>query len=241
MATYGYIRVSAKDQNEARQVAALGGWEIAPGNLVTDKQSGKDFDRPGWRRLMKRLRQGDLLVVQSIDRLGRNYTEILEWWRLITKDIQADILVLDMPLLDTRAKENDLTGTFVADLVLQVLSYVAQTERENIRKRQAEGIAAAKARGVQFGPKRRKPPSRFTEAWMAYQAGATLRDAAKMAGMKRTSFYRECQRCGELEARKRGRRPGSCQRIDGCDDLSQGEATNQDAVYCPKARQQNGV
>jgi len=222
LATYGYIRVSSKEQNEARQVAALGGWDILPENLVMDKQSGKDFERPGWLELMDRLEQGDLLVVQSIDRLGRNYTEILEWWRMITKEIQADILVLDMPLLDTRAKDNDLTGTFVADLVLQILSYVAQTERENIRKRQAEGIAAAKARGVQFGPDRVPPPSRFVEAREAYRAGVPLRDAARMAGMKNTTFYRECQRVGPMEARRRGRPKKGCQWSDSINDRCQG-------------------
>ena len=129
MATYGYIRVSSREQNEARQRAALGEWGITPEEMVIDRQSGKDFQRPGWRRLMKRLRPGDLLVVQSIDRLGRNYEEILEQWRWITKERRADVLVLDMPLLDTRAKGKDLTGTFIADLVLQILSYVAQTER----------------------------------------------------------------------------------------------------------------
>ena len=137
---YGYVRVSSKDQNEARQLAALAAFDIQPQNLYMDKQSGKDFDRPKYKRLMRKLKPGDLLVVQSIDRLGRNYEEILEQWRVITKEKRADVLVLDMPLLDTRAQGRDLTGTFIADLVLQILSYVAQTEREMIRKRQAEGI-----------------------------------------------------------------------------------------------------
>ena len=137
---YGYVRVSSKDQNEARQLAALAAFDIQPQNLYMDKQSGKDFDRPKYKRLMRKLKPGDILVVQSIDRLGRNYEEILEQWRVITKEKRADVLVLDMPLLDTRAQGRDLTGTFIADLVLQILSHVAQTEREMIRKRQAEGI-----------------------------------------------------------------------------------------------------
>jgi len=193
--TYGYARVSSREQNEARQLAALGRWGIQMEDLIMDKQSGKDFERPGWVALIRRLQPGDLLVVQSIDRLGRNYTEILEQWRLITKEKRADILVLDMPMLDTRARDGDLTGTFVADLVLQILSYVAQTERENIRKRQAEGIAAAKARGVQFGPDRTPPPPTFRAAKTAYRSGRlTLREAAQLAGMKKTTFYRQCQR-----------------------------------------------
>lgn len=145
---YGYARVSSKEQTEQRQIIALTEFGVSSKNIYMDKQSGKDFERPRYKRLIKRLRPGDLLVVQSIDRLGRNYSEILEQWRLITKEKRADILVLDMPLLDTRSQGRDLTGVFIADLVLQILSYVAQTEREMIRKRQAEGIAAAKARGV---------------------------------------------------------------------------------------------
>lgn len=148
--TYGYVRISTKEQNEARQLAALAEYGIPQRNLFIDRQSGKDFDRPAYKRLMRRLKSGDLLIVQSIDRLGRNYGEILEQWRVITKEKRADIMILDMPLLNTRTQGKDLTGTFIADLVLQILSYVAQTEREFIRKRQAEGIAAARARGVKF-------------------------------------------------------------------------------------------
>ena len=147
---YGYIRVSTKEQHEDRQVIALREWGVASNRIYLDKQSGKDFDRPQYRRLMRKLKQDDLLVVKSIDRLGRNYEEILDQWRVITKEKRADIVVLDMPLLDTRTNR-DLTGTLIADIVLQLLSYVAQTEREFIRQRQAEGIAAAKARGVRFG------------------------------------------------------------------------------------------
>lgn len=150
---YGYIRVSAKDQNEARQLAALSGLNIPTGNIYLDKQSGKNFDRPAYQRLLRRLRSGDALYILSIDRLGRDYDEILEQWRIITKKKSADIVVLDFPLLDTRARleGQDLTGRFVADLVLQILAYVAQKERENIRQRQAEGIAAAKAAGRCWG------------------------------------------------------------------------------------------
>lgn len=147
---YGYIRVSTKDQNEDRQVDALKKYEIPQSNIFMDKQSGKDFERPAYQKMIRKLKKGDVVIVKSIDRLGRNYDEIIEQWRIITKQIDADIVVIDMPLLDTRAGK-DLTGKFVADLVLQILSYVAQTERESIRQRQAEGIASAKARGVKFG------------------------------------------------------------------------------------------
>lgn len=148
--TYDYIRVSTRDQNEDRQLVALPAYPIPKKNLFLDKQSSKDFERPAYKRLLKKLKPGDLLIVGSIDRFGRNYDEILEQWRVITKEIRADIRMLDMPLLDTSV-HRDLTGTLIADIVLQLLSYVAQSERENIRKRQAEGIAAAIAQGVRFG------------------------------------------------------------------------------------------
>lgn len=148
---YGYVRVSTKEQCEERQLIALRGFPVPEGNIFMDKLSGKDFNRPQYKKLVRKLRVGDILVLKSIDRLGRNYDEILTQWRIITKEKQANIVVLDMPLLDTRETGKDLTGTFVADLVLQILSYVAQTERENIRQRQKEGIAAAKLRGVKFG------------------------------------------------------------------------------------------
>lgn len=194
MRRFGYVRVSTREQNEARQLAALEGHNIPPGNLYVEKESGKDFNRPKWRRLLKRLRPGDLLIVKSIDRLGRDYEEILEEWRHITKDKAADILILDMPLLDTRAQGRDLTGTFIADLVLQILSYVAQTERENTRQRQAEGIAAAKARGVTFGPDRTPPPPDFEAVRLEYEAGRlSVRQGARAAGMAPTSFYRKCR------------------------------------------------
>ena len=144
---YGYIRVSSLDQNEDRQRIAMGGRAVPEKNLFIDKQSGKDFNRPQYRRMVKKLKPGDLLCIQSIDRLGRNYEEIQDQWRRLTKDLGVDISVIDMPLLDTR-NGKDLMGTFIADLVLQILSFVAQNERENIRRRQAQGIAAAKARGV---------------------------------------------------------------------------------------------
>ena len=150
---YGYIRVSSTDQNEDRQRIAMADKGIAKRNLYIDKQSGKDFERPRYKRMMKRLKPGDLLYILSIDRLGRNYKEVQEQWRILTKEKGVDICVIDMPLLDTR-NGKDLMGTFIADLVLQILSFVAQSERENIRKRQAEGIAAAKLRGVRFG----RPP-----------------------------------------------------------------------------------
>ncbi|WP_019189862.1 recombinase family protein [Levyella massiliensis] len=160
--TYGYIRVSSRDQNEARQVIALQQFGIADKQIYIDKQSGKDFDRPKYKKLIRKLKEGDLVVIKSIDRLGRNYEEILNQWGVITKSIKANILVLDMPLLDTRKKSNDLTGTFIADLVLQILSYVAQTERESIKQRQAEGIAAAKKNGTCFGRRPLTLPENFT-------------------------------------------------------------------------------
>lgn len=152
MSIYGYVRVSTKEQNEDRQMIAMGEFGVEAGHIILDKQSGKDFERPGYRRLLRKLKTGDTLVIKSIDRLGCNYDEILEQWRLLTKEKQVAIVVLDMPLLDTR-QGRDLTGVLIADIVLQLLSYVAQTEREFNRQRQAEGIAAAKARGVHFGRK----------------------------------------------------------------------------------------
>ena len=187
--TYAYIRVSTRDQNEDRQLAALTTLGISEVNLFLDKQSGKDFNRPAYRKLVKKLKPGDLLIIKSIDRLGRNYEEILEQWRYITKEIQADIRVLDMPLLDT-SNHRDLTGTLIADIVLQLLSYVAQTERENIRQRQAEGIAAAKERGVRFGPAPKSLPDNFEElrqAWRGKQM--SLRAAASACGIPRSTFY----------------------------------------------------
>ena len=186
---YGYARVSSKEQNEQRQMIALTAFGIAKKNIYMDKQSGKDSDRPRYKRLVKKLHPGDLLVIQSIDRLGRNYVEILEQWRVITKEKRVDIVVLDMPLLDTRARGQDLTGTFIADLVLQILSYVAQTEREFIHQRQAEGIAAAKARGVKFGRPRKALPEGFGEVKARWERGElSARAAGKLLGVTHRSF-----------------------------------------------------
>ena len=187
---YGYIRVSSKEQNINRQQDAMRKLNIPQSNLFIDKQTGSNFDRPAYCRLMKKLKKGDLLVVKSIDRLGRNYEEILDQWRVITKIKQVDIFVIEFPLLDTRKKENNLTGMFIADLVLQILSYVAQTERELIRQRQAEGIAAAK-RWVKFGKSKQELPENFWDAYVRYQSGElTVRQAADMCGMKYSTFYK---------------------------------------------------
>ena len=187
---YGYIRVSTREQNEERQVIALREWGIAPCQLYLDKQSGKDFDRPQYRRLLRKLKSGDALVIKSIDRLGRNYEEILEQWRIVTKEKGADIVVLDMPLLDTR-NSRDLTGTLIADIVLQLLSYVAQTEREMIRQRQAEGIAAAKARGVKFGRESIPVPTEFEAVYTLWQNhGISARRAAAQLGVSPRTFAR---------------------------------------------------
>lgn len=186
---YGYIRVSSTDQNEIRQIIALHGKGVPDSRIYMDKQSGKDFERPEYKRLMRRVKRGDLLYILSIDRLGRNYKEIQEQWRLLTQEKGVDICVLDMPLLDTR-QGKDLMGTFIADLVLQILSFVAQSERENIHKRQAEGIAAAKARGVKFGRPPIPLPDNFSEIHMAWRCKKiTLRQAAKACGMPEGTFY----------------------------------------------------
>ena len=184
---YGYMRVSSIDQNEDRQRRALLGLVPAE-NLFMDKQSGKDFERPQYKRMVRRLRAGDLLYISSIDRLGRNYREILEQWRVLTKEKSADVCVLDMPLLDTR-RGKDLMGAFIADLVLQILSFVAQKERENIRTRQAQGIAAAKARGVRFGRPPAPLPENFPLVYARWQAGElTGVAAAREAGLSNSSF-----------------------------------------------------
>ncbi len=193
MCAYGYIRVSSKDQNEARQVNAMEEQKISAGNIYMDKQSGKDFNRPKYKQLLKKLKPGDLLVVLSIDRLGRNYDEILEQWRVITRDKKADILVLDFPLLDTRTKgENgDLTGRFISDLVLQTLAYVAQKERESIHQRQAEGIAAAKANNVHFGRKAKIRPIEFTELCSLWkEKKISAREAARKINISHSTFIR---------------------------------------------------
>lgn len=192
-AVYGYIRVSSKDQNEARQIKAMEEWGVNKKQIYIDKQSGKDFERPEYQKMLKKAKKGDVIVVQSIDRLGRNYNDILEQWAMITKQKQVDIVVIDMPLLDTRQKKDDLTGRFIADLVLQILSYVAQTEREFIKKRQAEGIAAAKERGVKFGAKRKPVPENFEELkeeWL--QGEISVRKAAKMLDIPPSTFHKWC-------------------------------------------------
>ena len=188
--TFGYIRVSSTDQNEDRQLDALRGKAVPPRNIYMDKQSGKDFNRPQYRRMVRRLRRGDLLYILSIDRLGRNYEEIQRQWRVLTKDVGVDICVIDMPLLDTRSGK-DLMGTFIADLVLQILSFVAQSERENIRKRQKQGIAAAKARGVRFGRPAVETPEDFgalVEAWERHER--SFADTIALCGMSEATFYR---------------------------------------------------
>lgn len=190
MAQYAYLRVSTKEQNLDRQIAALAPYGVAQKNIFCDRQSGKDFDRPAYRRLMKKLKRGDLIIVKSIDRLGRNYNDILTQWQHITKEIGADILVLDMELLDTRRK-NNLTGTLIADLVLQIFAYVAQTEREFIRQRQAEGIAAAKARGQRLGKPPIPMPEGFSDLCAKCDAGAlSTRAAAAQLGVSHSTFYR---------------------------------------------------
>ena len=188
---YGYVRVSTKEQCEDRQLVALREFPVAENHIFMDKLSGKDFNRPQYQKLIRRLKPHDILVVKSIDRLGRNYDEILDQWRVITKSRQADIVVLDMPLLDTRQTGRDLTGTFVADLVLQILSYVAQTERENIRQRQQEGIAAARLRGVRFGRPRKQVPAEFEWVRQQWEQGRiTSRQAARQLGVAQDTFLR---------------------------------------------------
>ena len=188
---YGYVRVSTKEQNEARQMLALRDYGIPEKNIYVDKMSGKDFNRPQYQKLMKDIKPGDVLVTKSIDRLGRNYEEILIQWRHITKEKGVDIVVLDMPLLDTRRSGHDLTGTFVADLVLQILSYVAQTERENIRQRQREGIAAAKLRGVRFGRPEKPVPDRFWKLKRDWEEKKiSSREAARELSISQDTFLR---------------------------------------------------
>lgn len=187
---YGYVRVSSRDQNEDRQMIALGAVNVPTENIFMDKQSGKDFERPQYKCLMGHLGENDLLYIKSIDRLGRNYEEIIEQWRIITKVKKADIVVLDMPLLDTRTGK-DLMGTFLADIVLQVLSFVAENERGNIKQRQSEGIAAAKARGVKFGRPETVVPEDFEEIVRKWEKGyLTFPQTLEKCGMREATFYR---------------------------------------------------
>lgn len=185
---YGYVRVSTRDQNEERQLIALLELQVPKKNIFIDKQSGKDFDRPCYKKLLRRMKKDDLLYIKSIDRLGRNYNEIQEQWRILTKDKGVDIVVLDMPLLDTR-RGKDLMGTFLSDIVLQVLSFVAENERINIRQRQAEGIAAAKAKGVRFGRVPKPLPENFHAVYQRWKRGEiTGTAAAKECGMPLSTF-----------------------------------------------------
>lgn len=187
---YGYIRVSTREQNEDRQLTALRGIAVPEQNIFMDRQSGKDFDRPQYKRLLRKMKKDDLLYVKSIDRLGRNYREILEQWRILTREKGVDIVVLDMPLLDTR-RGKDLIGTFLSDIVLQLLSFVAENERANIRQRQAEGIAAAKAKGIRFGRPPRSLPENFSENYRHWKSGEiTCTAAAKACGMPLSTFRR---------------------------------------------------
>ena len=191
MVTFGYARVSSKDQNLNRQLDALACFPVLAVNIYTDHMSGKSFDRPGYQELLAALSPGDTLFVKSIDRLGRNYDEIIEQWRLLTKRLQVDIVVMDMPLLDTRTSERNVTGTFISDIVLQLLSYVAQVERENIKQRQAEGIASARARGVQFGRPPKQLPQEFEGIKTRWQSGLiSSREAASQLGVARSTFFK---------------------------------------------------
>lgn len=185
---YGYARVSTKEQNEERQLIALRQYGVKDENIFVDKLSGKDFNRPQYQKMLRKMRPGDVLVLKSIDRLGRNYSEIIEQWGKITKEKKVSVVVLDMPLLDT-CKEKDMTGTLIADIVLQLLSYVAQTERELIRARQAEGIEAAKARGVKFGPKPKEKPGNYEQCLALWKDHAiSAREAARRLGVTHKTF-----------------------------------------------------
>ena len=187
--TFGYARVSSRDQNEERQIVALMEMGVPEGNIYVDKQSGKDFNRPQYKKLLRRVKPDDLIYIKSIDRLGRNYSEILDQWKVITKDKRVDLYVMDMPLLDTR-REKNLLGTFISDLVLALLSYVAENERANIRQRQAEGIAAAKARGVHFGRRPNPLPENFYDVYQLWKMKKiSVSEAAKQCGMPQTTFF----------------------------------------------------
>lgn len=195
MQKYGYIRVSTKEQNPERQYAAMEKYQIDKDNIYVDKMSGKNFDRPAYQEMLAQLQKGDLVIIKSIDRLGRNYNEILEQWRQITKMIGADIEVIDMPLLNTASGngKDGLTGVFLSDMVLQILAYFAETERNFIRQRQAEGIAVAKAKGVRFGNKRIKEPDEFEYYYREWSEGRiSLRKAAEKLGISYSTFYRRC-------------------------------------------------
>ena len=205
MKEFGYVRVSSTDQNEARQLVAMRELKIPSERIFIDKQSGKDFERPSYKRLVEVLSAGDLLYVKSIDRLGRNYEEIQNQWRVLVKERDVDIVVIDMPLLDTRLYK-DLIGTFISDLVLQVLSFLAQNEREIIRKRQAEGIAAAKARGQRFGRPEKKVPENFGELVKRWEKKRlSTGEIIALCGMKETTFYKRLGEYRILQGRRRKR------------------------------------
>ena len=194
MKKYGYVRVSTREQNLERQILAMKEEGIEDKNIYAAQMSGKDFDRPKYNRLMKKLKPGDLLGIKSIDRLGRKYTEILEQWRVITKNKKANIKVIDMPLLNTETGHGDLTGVFISDLVLQILAYVAETERAFIKQRQAEGIAIAKKNGVKFGREKLDLPRNFEEYHRLWKdKKISVREAAKAVGMSTSTFYRRCR------------------------------------------------
>ena len=199
MQKYAYIRVSTKEQHVDRQLEAIKEQEIPKKNIYCDYQSGKDFERPAYRKLLRKLKRGDLLVIKSIDRLGRNYNEILDQWQILTKKMGVNIQVLDMPLLDTGTDRENLTGTLIADLALQILAYVAQTERDFIRQRQAEGIAAARARGVRFGREEIPVSDEFEMCYQQWKEGSmSLEEGAKKTGVSRSTFYRR----GKKDVRK---------------------------------------
>lgn len=191
---YGYVRVSSRDQNEDRQMIAMRDMNIPENNIFMDKQSGKDFERPKYKKMLKKIKENDILYVKSIDRLGRNYEEILEQWRIITKEKRADIVVIDMPLLDTR-REKNLLGTFIADLVLQILSYVSETERVTTKQRQREGIEAAKLKGVQFGRPAKAYPDNWEMLVEKYENGElSAKAAADECGITASTFYRRVKK-----------------------------------------------
>lgn len=201
---YGYVRVSSREQNEDRQIIAMKEMQVPEENIFMDKQSGKDFNRPQYKRLLRKVKNGDLIYIKSIDRLGRNYAEILEQWKIITKYKGADLYVIDMPILDTR-REKNLLGTFISDLVLALLSYVAENERVTIRQRQAEGIAAAKARGVHFGRTPKPLPENFYEVYQQWKMKKiTVSQAAQMCGMPQTTFFHRAKKYEKSTLRNDG-------------------------------------
>lgn len=200
MEYYGYIRVSTREQNPERQILAMQEQQIRKKNIYMDKMSGQDFSRPQYQKLLKRLQKGDVLVIKSIDRLGRDYREILKQWQKITGEIGVDIQVIDMPLLNTNRSHENLTGVFISDLVLQILAYVAETERAFIKQRQAEGIAAAKQRGIRFGCRKQELPENFETYYQMWNEGKiSLRKAADALHMNHTTFYRRCREKKEKE------------------------------------------